>query len=160
MKADRGSGALLAVGFHGHFQRAEVAIDAAELQVAPLVAAPSALARHAEAGVRHQDHQPPAVAQGPCRRAQHRIEGVHVLNAEQEGRRVEAGRFQRGDLRQPPGVAVQEARTGQIPFLGERQQAWADFDARVTGAGAQDVGGENALARADIEQVLAGREIQ
>lgn len=137
---------------HGH----EVAVDPAVRKLATLVIAPARVPRLAEGGVGHDDDDPSRWPEGPVERCRDQVEVRDVRDAQEKDRSVEACRPKRGDEVKPPGIADQEASHPRSPLPGSLDESRAYVDAGVLSTWPEDQRGKDALARADIEDVIAG----
>jgi len=139
-----------------HRHRAQVAIDPAIRELASLVVAPARVARLAEGRVGHDDHDPGARSKDPVKGRCDQLEIRYVGDAQEEDRGVEASRRETTDEVQPSGIADQEAGRSSSALLGALDEAPTRVDPGVAGTSLEDERGEDALPRADIEDLLTG----
>src|SRR5690606_22715498 len=147
--------ALRTVFLHRYIERGEIAVDTAIAETACLVPSPPALTRDTEAGMRHENDEPPARAQRPAGRGDSGLQRVDVLNAQEEGRRVELFPAETGQGREFRRISNEKTDAVSMVLSSMRDKLPALVDAGVARARGNDGGGESARPAADIEQVLA-----
>lgn len=152
MERDR---SRIADRLHRYRHLAEVGIDAPVGESACWVESPSGMTRLPEGRVGHEQHHPARVSQGPVERREEWLKWVQVLDAEQEDRSVVTLLAKTGDRAQGPGIADKESPTASMPTARHLDKAWAGIDPRVSPTVRSQVGGENALSGANVEDLLA-----
>src|SRR5690606_2848346 len=83
------------------------------------------------------------------------VEGVHVLDAEEEDGDVEAPGPGRGRAHEVAGVALLEPALVAAALAGQPDHLGAGVDPEVLAAGLEHVEGEDAGAAADVDDPLA-----